>query len=205
MTKARRGLFTQKLLPVDEATRVLEAAEHRNISDEIAARALTLVKNERRVLPLDPLGHVVVASTEPRFLAEMGRGHPGVHGARLSSHPGRGGIARETKRLTTLVRSSGARAVVVGLMAEEWAPLVKALQRALPNVPVVAVSFASPYLLTSFPDVDGYLCAFGFRNESEIAAARALLGQAAPTGALPVDLPTGQAIGFGLRYDAATR
>ncbi|MEY3023525.1 MAG: hypothetical protein RJA16_351, partial [Planctomycetota bacterium] len=113
-----------------------------------------------------------------RFLAEMGRGHPGVHGARLSSHPGRGGIARETKRLTTLVRSSGARAVVVGLMAEEWAPLVKALQRALPNVPVVAVSFASPYLLTSFPDVDGYLCAFGFRNESEIAAARALLGQA---------------------------
>lgn len=205
VTKARRGLFAQKLLPVAEALAALQDGKHRHVSDEIAERAITVVKNEGHVLPLARDAAVVVASTEPRFASEIARAHGKTTTVRLAPVPVRGNVKREVESLARTARQKDASVVVLGFMAPEWAPLVAALRQELPGVKVVAVSFASPYLLSDFPDVDGYVCAFGFRNESEIAAARVLTGRLRPAGALPVDLPTGQRIGHGLSFDVAAR
>lgn len=205
VAKARRGLFSQELLPVDTALKKLGQGEHRAVVDEIAERAITVVKNEGAVLPLAKDVNVLIASSEPRFASELSRLHGRATSIRLSPSPVRGRLQSELDRIARTARAKGAGVIVLGFMAPEWSPLVTGLRSKLPDVKVVVVSFASPYLLSGFPDIDGYVCAFGFRNDSETAAARVLAGQLRPAGALPVDLPTGQRIGHGLSFDVAQR
>ncbi|MYL07521.1 MAG: beta-lactamase family protein [Gemmatimonadales bacterium] len=61
----------------------------------------------------------------------------------------------------------------------------------------VLVSFGSPYLLTSVPDAETYLIAWGGADASQEAAALALLG-APISGRLPISLPPRHALGDGL-------
>jgi beta-N-acetylhexosaminidase len=81
--------------------------------------------------------------------------------------------------------------------------VVRTVKRARPELPVVVVSFGSPYLLSAFPDIEGYVCAYGFYAESELAAARALLGDERPTGTLPVSLTDSIKRGHRLTYVSA--
>lgn len=69
--------------------------------------------------------------------------------------------------------------------------------------PVVAISFGSPYVLTSLPEVTAYLLAWGGAPVSQLAAAAALLGRIDISGRLPVSLPPHHALGAGL--DRAAR
>ena len=55
--------------------------------------------------------------------------------------------------------------------------------------PVIVLSLGSPYLLDAFPAVPAYLLAWSGADASQLAAARALLGEAPITGTLPVSLP----------------
>ncbi|HEY0037705.1 MAG TPA: glycoside hydrolase family 3 C-terminal domain-containing protein, partial [Longimicrobium sp.] len=70
--------------------------------------------------------------------------------------------------------------------------------------PVVAVSFGSPYLVEAFPSVPAYLLAWGGAEVSQRAAARALAGEAAIGGRLPVSLPPRHPLGTGLARPART-
>jgi beta-N-acetylhexosaminidase len=65
-------------------------------------------------------------------------------------------------------------------------------------VPVVLVSFGSPYLLTEVPEVPVYLCAYGWSPATQTAAVAALFGEAAVGGRLPVTLPGLYPYGHGL-------
>jgi beta-N-acetylhexosaminidase len=202
-TKARRGLFAQELLPADEALKALLDDKHRAVVDEIAARAITLVKNEGGVLPLARGTRVFAAATEPRFLSELSQGLGGAPTLRLAAGFAAGSQQAEAERIARAAKGARAEVVVLGFMGPEWGAVVAGVQERLPGVKVVAVSFSSPYALSRFPGVEGYVCAFGFRNESEIAAAKVLLGELPPRGSLPVDLPTGQRMGHGFDYQGA--
>jgi len=70
------------------------------------------------------------------------------------------------------------------------------LQRAAARTAVVAVG--SPYLAQDFPEVQTYLCTFSNTPGSEVAAARALFGEIAVRGHLPVSIPNFAARGAGL-------
>lgn len=70
--------------------------------------------------------------------------------------------------------------------------------------PVMAISFGSPYLLSSHPSVPTYLLAWGSAPVSQRAAARALLGEAAVTGRLPISLPPHHELGEGITRPART-
>jgi len=56
---------------------------------------------------------------------------------------------------------------------------------------VVVVSFGSPYVLRQFPDVGGFVCAYGEDLFSQRAAAKALTGSIEYKGRLPVRLEAG--------------
>jgi hypothetical protein len=56
------------------------------------------------------------------------------------------------------------------------------------KVPLVAVSFGSPYFLRNFPRVTGYLCAYSYLTSVQKAAARALCSRISITGRLPVTI-----------------
>ena len=58
--------------------------------------------------------------------------------------------------------------------------------------PVVLVALGNPYLLRSFPGVAAYLTTYSSVPPAEISAARALFGDIAVNGKLPITIP-GQA------------
>ena len=67
--------------------------------------------------------------------------------------------------------------------------MARRISRALDSVPTALVSFASPYYLTSMPEVDGYICTYSYLDVAQRAAANAVLGRTAMTGRLPVSIP----------------
>jgi beta-N-acetylhexosaminidase len=65
--------------------------------------------------------------------------------------------------------------------------------------PVVIVSFGSPYFLRHFKDVDVYVCAYRYADGSQISAVKALFGEIAIVGKLPVSIPGAYPFGHGLK------
>jgi beta-N-acetylhexosaminidase len=66
------------------------------------------------------------------------------------------------------------------------------------------VSLGNPYLASSFPEVENYICTFSNAPVSEIAAVKALFGEMAIHGRLPVTLPAIAERGTGLDRPAVT-
>jgi beta-N-acetylhexosaminidase len=198
--KARHHLFaSQRFEPAAVSKR------ERGVAGAIASRAITLVKNQGEVLPLSAgaLRSVVVASGQDVFRRTLERGLPGVQvtGIPLRWAPSRQRRDQDSERV--LAAASHADLVVVGLSNSYYKDLVSALKQRHPQKPVVVVSFASPYMLTDFPEVDAYLCAYTWQAMAQSAAGLALLGDNPPQGKLPVSIPGLFSYGHGLGYAAA--
>jgi CubicO group peptidase (beta-lactamase class C family) len=68
--------------------------------------------------------------------------------------------------------------------------------------PVVVMSFGSPYLIENFPDAKTWLAEFSTNDVSQRAAVRALFGQVATQGQIPVTVPGTQKRGDGIHVAA---
>lgn len=77
------------------------------------------------------------------------------------------------------------------------------IQNTAPKLAVVALG--SPYLAQQFPDVQTYLCTFSNEKVSETSAARALFGEIAIHGRLPVTIPQIAERGAGIDRLPATQ
>ena len=66
------------------------------------------------------------------------------------------------------------------------------------RIPMIAISFGSPYLLREVPQVGTYICAYGIQPVMQIAAVRAMFGEAHFEGHLPVTIPGLYSRGHGL-------
>jgi beta-N-acetylhexosaminidase len=81
-------------------------------------------------------------------------------------------------------------------------------QRALVNQilaagkPAVVLAFGSPYLIERFPNAQTYLAEFSTNDVSQRAAVRALFGQSAIGGQIPVTVPGTAKRGDGMHVDA---
>ena len=73
------------------------------------------------------------------------------------------------------------------------------------STPVALVSFGSPYLLSGFPKVAAYMAAFSTATPSEVSVAKALLGEIAITGHMPVTIPDFAQYGDGIQLPAKTQ
>jgi beta-N-acetylhexosaminidase len=68
--------------------------------------------------------------------------------------------------------------------------------------PVALIAMGNPYLLRSFPNVSAYLAAYSTVAPSEVAAVRAVWGEIAIRGHLPVSIPGLAALGEGIQLSA---
>ncbi len=184
--KARHGLFSAKLVEVKKGLDALAHAD-RHVVDEIAQKAITVVKNDHDTLPLKKDEKVVVASTEPLF-AEMLHERLGAATLHLPLAPTHERTAADAARLVEMAKD--ADVIVIGMENLDHRLVVERARQALPKAKVVVVSFGSPYLSSRLPSLDAYVCAFGWRNESERAAALAVSDGMRATGKLPVTLPS---------------
>jgi beta-N-acetylhexosaminidase len=82
----------------------------------------------------------------------------------------------------------------VGVEGASAELLKQVLDLAAPKTVVVAMG--NPYVATSFPSIENYICTFSSVSSSELSAAKVLFGELQPRGKLPVTLPGIAARGF---------
>ncbi len=90
----------------------------------------------------------------------------------------------------------------VGLPAEQAEFVHRLLARDASGKPVLVVCFGSPYVAARFPEAKTWLAAFSNAGVAQRAAARALFGEVAIGGSIPVNVPGIASIGDGLRVAA---
>lgn len=213
--KHELGLFKNRMTPLDAIDRVVSGDESKTLTDEIATRAITLVRNDGS-LPLDRSKKIAVLGFSNGFdgpltmasfantLRANGLKFDLVY-LQENSFPDQVAAARKAANNADIIVvglygrvRSGARASV-GIPDNGAAILSELLAT---NKKVIGVSFGNPYLLNSFPEMQTYVVAYGDMSSLQRAAARSLLGQQDTVGKLPISLPGlyPRGTGFGLEF-----
>ena len=65
---------------------------------------------------------------------------------------------------------------------------------------VIVISFGNPYLLDNFPEVPGYIAAYGDSKVVIDAVVKTLAGDNKPKGKLPVTINDNYRFGYGLTF-----
>lgn len=211
--KARLGLHRERLVDVGRVGREVGRPEDVARALEIAGRAVTVVRNDGNVLPLRAeerlkLLHLELAAPprDPGIWSPLDdeletRGIPVVTrrlGAEVSPETARQILAEARDASHVLVSS------LVWVSADAETPALSPSHRRLlrgllaDEVPVVFVSFGSPYLLAEIPELRTYVCAFGYAESTLRATVAALFGEIDVGGKLPITLPGLYAYGHGL-------
>jgi beta-N-acetylhexosaminidase len=213
--KARLGLNKYRTVDVDALPFKLGTKANLAQSMKVFEGAATLVKNESGLLPLDAVGKRIAVFALSSDLGDYHAGQAFVN-AMMKKNPGceayfaDGDTGRESLGEAE-AKAAGADAVVFALFStlRSWKgtvdldpkhiELVKRV--AAGGTPVIVVSFGSPYFLRHFPDVDAYLCMYRNTPQTQEIAARALFGELALKGKLPVSMPGLYPAGHGLTLD----
>ena len=200
------GLVKQRTTPLDAIDRSVAGRESLELAREIAEHAITLVRNDNNLVPLNSLkpdAHIFnlaitngddrlwIANAFVSALAQSGRKVETIVLDERSNDAEVQKALERAKRADLVIASLYGRvrtgqARSVGL-PEPGAKTLSALITS--KIPLVGISFGNPYLLQSFPEMRTYLVAYGDMPSLQQAAARAVLGEIDVTGRLPISLP----------------
>jgi beta-N-acetylhexosaminidase len=199
------GLVQRRITPLEEIDLVVAGRKAVELADEIAEHAITLVRNDAGLLPvnLPPnariLNLAITNGDDRLFIAQPFVGAMARAGRKMDTIvlDDRSSDAEVNKALEVAghadlvitsmygrVRTGQARSVALP------EPGAKALEKLIDHkAPVIGISFGNPYLLGSFPRLQTYVVAYGDMTSLQEATERALLGQIDITGRLPISLP----------------
>jgi len=215
--KRRLGLFTRRTVPLDSIMRIVGAKANTDLANDIAGRALTLVRDTagtlarlratRSRIAFIAYGDELNSFVGQRIVEALSKGGDTVSFFRLwpmsgtqSYDSARTVIARApTVIFAANVRPISGRGTIV--LPDSLARLIGATDSAKPTI---LVSLGSPYLLTQTPTVKSYLISWSGVRAAERAVGRALLGWAPIGGKLPIRIPPGYAIGHGIVFPDST-
>jgi len=213
--KARLGLNRNRSVDIARLNETFGRPEYGAQAQEIADRGVTLLRDSTRLLPLDstrPLRVLlVVLSADPDPVPGETL-EPEIR-PRVDSLSVLRADTRFTSVATLKLPSPDSYDVAIAALFVRVADRKGNVgfpddQRALVNQllvsgkPVVIASFGSPYLIERFPTAKTWLGEFSTNDVSQRAAARALFGQIAITGRIPVTVPGSAQRGAGLRVAA---
>ncbi|MCE7961245.1 MAG: hypothetical protein DYH05_01980 [Acidobacteria bacterium ACB1] len=210
------GLFDNKITNIDAMDEIISGPESLALSDEVATKAITLVRNDAKALPLDRSKKIVVLGLSNGFDGPETMGSfvstLRSSGAKFSPYYlQENSLAEQTAaaRLAAL----DADIIVVGLygrvrsgaknsvgVPENGAAIIRELLAS--GKQVVGISFGNPYVLGSFPEMKTYVVAYGDMSSLQRASARSILGLQPITGRLPISLPGLYPRGTGIQVSA---
>jgi len=180
---------------------VVGCADHRRVADEIAARSVTLVRDQTKILPLRLTSGQRVAVIVPKLIdltpadtssyetlaltSALRKFHYDLDEFIVSHAPTQQEIAQVVERI------SNYNLVVMGTInafsETRQQELVHEILRQ--NIPTIVVAMRLPYDLMSFPEAPMYVCTYSILEPSMKAVASALFGQSEFEGRLPVSIP----------------
>jgi beta-glucosidase-like glycosyl hydrolase len=214
------GLVANRTASLEGIDTVVSTREVTALANEIAGRAITLVRNDARLLPVPNLTaesrvlNLAITNGEDRlFIANSFTNaarrlnvkiETVVLDARSSPEEIETALERAGKADLVIASLYGrvqtGKARSVGLPDAGARALNKLIER---EIPTVGISFGNPYLLMNFTGLQTYLVAYGDMPSLQQAAARAIFGRANIAGRLPISLPGLYARGTGIEIKAA--
>src|SRR6266404_4313275 len=199
------GLAQQRVTSLDAIDREVAGKRANELADDIAKDAITLVRNDANLLPLDinsasRIFNLAITNGDDRtviaqpFIAALARGGLKVETIVLDD---RSSDAEVTKAIDKATRADAIIVSMYGRVRTGQArsvalpePGTKALNELIERRPrLIGISFGNPYILMSFPRLQTYLVAYGDMQSLQEETAQALLGQLDIKGRLPISLP----------------
>jgi len=185
-------------------------------AEDIAAAAVTLLRDRAEVLPLDarrwqnvlvvgisdtdtPVDVTTLSTALRANLASVtsrsidGR-TSGADAAALVAEASRAGVVVMAVRAR--VRSNQEN-ITLPDVQQRYGQMISNL-----DVPVILVALGSPYVVSAFPDAGAAVAAYGWSDPLQRALAAALTGEVAWRGHLPVTVPGVYPLGFGIERAA---
>jgi hypothetical protein len=105
-----------------------------------------------------------------------------------------------------MIENNGITLFVTAVRATAWSgniglplPFTALMDSTARRKRTVLISFGSPYLISQVPAIGSYILGWQSRGMSERAMAAALAGTAPITGKLPISVPGGGPVGYGIQ------
>jgi beta-N-acetylhexosaminidase len=222
--KASLGLHLKHTVDLEAVAADVGGRAHQAVAREAVEKSITLVKDEKRQVPLTisrdtPLLYLSVvdypsgwqiAAPGRTLVPELKKRWPNVTAIEVSDHTPLGelDLVRSTaSRYGALVAAVFVRATSASGRLDLSEPLVKLLKdlarnTGRTNTPFVTIFFGNPYVAAAAPELPAMMLTYDFYDAAELAAVRALAGEAAVSGRLPIALPGLFPVGHGIDRSA---
>jgi beta-N-acetylhexosaminidase len=204
--KAALGLNARRTIDLDAVDRVVNDPKLTEIAAGIAEHSITLVRDEKKLLPLTfekgkgRLLNITFTDEEDRAITK-----PFVDELRLRVEKV-DTITLDLKSTETEIERAISSSHIEHFDAVVYSVAVRARSGkgsvALPKIgqaiaerlissrlPLLVISFGNPYMLKAMPETPSYMLAFSPFPVSQRAAARAVMGEIEINGKVPVSLP----------------
>ncbi len=210
--KVRVGLDRRRAIDTDRMMDQLDTPEDIRKAQEVAERAVTLVRNERNLVPLSASASkpCFLILTESRgsqqgraFAAEVRRRAPNASLVTLDPLASQADLDQAAHTVDGCDAAVAAAFVSVAAYRGNVA-LGGGYPAMLNSVldtgkPVLLIALGNPYLLRAFPKAAAYMTTYSTVQPSEAAAVRAIFGEIPIQGRLPVTIPGLAGYGDGLQ------
>lgn len=207
--KASLGLHTKNNIPsLEEARKVVGNKDNKLVSLKVADESITLVKEEKGVLPISPNKYkrVLVYKKEGGKSAFGGGAQMGAcdefieklkkEGFEVNVFVPGGGFEGMAKPVTDIIDNYDLIIYLVSMATKsnqtvvriEWAePMGADCPTYMNSVPTIAISLENPYHLVDMPRVKTYINTYGGTSEILDSLLNKLLGRDTFRGISPVD------------------
>ncbi len=213
--KEKVGLHTQRFIALEETRKILGNKEFKKSAMNIAAKSITLVKNENNILPLK------VEKNEEIIVIDI-YDHPNDHDESTTTKDlKRSGLKIQSMQVDESDSTSYYNSILQKIPKN--APIILnsfASPSAWKNrifLPdhqmdfihelnqksnrVLLISFGNPYLIQGLPETPGYICAWKGNDILQKAMVQTLMGKNHFSGTLPITIPDIAERGDGLQLE----
>lgn len=195
LTKTKRDILDWQPASIPDIKSKILTQEHLLLAGSIAEQSVTLLKNDRQLLPIKKGQRILLvypgswAGFESVF-REYGKR---IDAVPVSADPNRQEIAY------VLESAVKADIIVVATDTVREHPGQVSLVESLQNLPLIVIALQSPYDFLAFPDISTCMAIYGNAPASIRAVAKVAFGHLRPSGKLPIELPGLFPEGYGLR------
>ena len=213
--KERLGLDKKRFVDLEAIGDVVDSPEANEKAQQIAGRAVTLVRNGGSMIPLaapERACYVVMpenpsSTAGQAFAAEVRRRVPKASVTVWDPTFSRDALDESILKLAACesyavasFTSVAAYRGTVGMLGGELPHALEVLIAS--GKPVALIALGNPYVLRNFAGVSAYLATFSNVPPCEVAAVRALFGEIDISGHLPVSIPGQAKYGDGIQVRA---
>lgn len=212
--KRDRGVFDTHTVDISNLSSEIYTPEYQSAANRIARQSLTVLKNERDILPIREMNHqrVLVVSVSDRDNEPIGSTLP-VEIRKYHSNVSYFAIDNRTTRSEAaeiLEAADKADLIIIGsfIMVRSHQPIhmpEKQLgivqQLVSRNSPSVLMAFGNPYVVSDLPNADVHILAWSTDNNQVKQSVPGLFGASPVRGKLPANIPDLYTLGDGLEFD----